>query len=494
MILNKAVRAVVLIALSAAAAPSAYAQETGPAADRPVPVSIAAGYGHALAVWSDGSAAGWGFNKQGQVGDGTSLDQYIPKRLSSLPRLKQVAAGRNDSFGLARDGSVWAWGDNYSAYTGEQTGLYYSRSLPSKLEGISGAVSIASGGFLNAAVLGNGKVKLWYPEFDAATNTRSIGYLDLEGVDSAKSVAVGSGEVYVLRQDGSVLAVNTYNPVYGRIRTENELKITKLPLSAKIKALAASGRQLFLLQADGSVLRCDRDRQTVVKVAGLEHLIDIQTAYNQLLGLKSDGTVWQWNYTAVHVSKPAQVKGLEHIIRLAGSQSDLHLAIRKDGKLFLWGDSFFNRAGVGLEGGQAAAASEAPREWVQPLSWQVNGQAVAFAATPTVYENELYVPYVSVFESLGIRLSRSGSAQDKQRGNASSSEWKLDYQGKSIVFKTSDPAEVFVNGKRVRTAAKLRSAANSTQFPLESICRTFGIAMEWNRTTGLVSLRNQVNG
>ncbi|WMT39039.1 hypothetical protein RE628_16085 [Paenibacillus sp. D2_2] len=80
-------------------------------ADSPAQVVSAAGgdlFG--VAAWSDGSVTSWGDNKFGQLGDGTSIHQYIPKKIAGLGHVTQVAASQNTSFAVTSEGEVWAWG------------------------------------------------------------------------------------------------------------------------------------------------------------------------------------------------------------------------------------------------------------------------------------------------------------------------------------------------------------------------------------------------
>ena len=76
-------------------------------------VGVAAGNYHTLAVKSDGTVWAWGNNSYGQLGDGTTNSRTIPVQVVQLTNVIAVAAGQ-DSFSLAlkSDGTVWGWGYN----------------------------------------------------------------------------------------------------------------------------------------------------------------------------------------------------------------------------------------------------------------------------------------------------------------------------------------------------------------------------------------------
>ncbi|WP_332468283.1 InlB B-repeat-containing protein, partial [Bifidobacterium asteroides] len=85
-----------------------------------------------LAVGSDGNAYAWGSNRTGQLGDGTSSSRNAPVRVktpdrSTYPDLPadftylQVSAGANHSLAVGSDGNVYAWGYNVNGQLGDGT-------------------------------------------------------------------------------------------------------------------------------------------------------------------------------------------------------------------------------------------------------------------------------------------------------------------------------------------------------------------------------------
>ncbi|WP_317936587.1 RCC1 domain-containing protein [Streptomyces cellostaticus] len=101
---------------------------TGGSSNTPVVVSvllnatsIAAGGDHNLAARNDGSALAWGFNGNGELGDGTNTNRNVPTSVSNLTNVKSIAAGGNHSLALRTDGTVRAWGSNASGQLGNGT-------------------------------------------------------------------------------------------------------------------------------------------------------------------------------------------------------------------------------------------------------------------------------------------------------------------------------------------------------------------------------------
>ena len=122
----------------------------------PVPVSmpagvtfsaIAAGWGHSLALDSGGAAWAWGVNFQGQLGDGTTTNRLAPVAVS-MPAgvtFSAIAGGEAHTLALDIGGQGWAWGYNGQGQLGD--GTTTDRSTPVAVSMPAGVTfsAIASG-------------------------------------------------------------------------------------------------------------------------------------------------------------------------------------------------------------------------------------------------------------------------------------------------------------------------------------------------------------
>ena len=100
-------------------------------------VALAAGDGHVLAVKTDGSVIGWGYNLTGQLGDGTTLTPRPVVAASGLSSVIQVAAAANQSIALESSGHVCSWGSNASGQLG--SGGMADRAYPAVVSEVGGA-------------------------------------------------------------------------------------------------------------------------------------------------------------------------------------------------------------------------------------------------------------------------------------------------------------------------------------------------------------------
>jgi alpha-tubulin suppressor-like RCC1 family protein len=89
--------------------------------------AIAAGYNHTCAVLADGSAACWGANQNGQLGDGTTENRTKPVAVARLSDVRAIAGGSFHTCAESR-GSISCWGLNDAGQLGD--GTTASHSVP----------------------------------------------------------------------------------------------------------------------------------------------------------------------------------------------------------------------------------------------------------------------------------------------------------------------------------------------------------------------------
>ena len=156
-------------------------------------MAVSAGYEHSLAVRLDGTVWAWGENRDGQLGDGSTIERCSPVQVQGLTGIiavsagydsawrsramgrsgrgettapanwatgplkiarrrfrspglagvTAVAAGSSHSLALKSDGTVRAWGHNYYGQLGDLTTSY--RTAPVPVVDLSGVIAIAAG-------------------------------------------------------------------------------------------------------------------------------------------------------------------------------------------------------------------------------------------------------------------------------------------------------------------------------------------------------------
>jgi len=125
-------------------------------------IAISAGGYHSAALKSDGTVWAWGWNGEGQLGNGTTSDiNPFPVQVTGLTGVKAIAAGANYTKALKSDGTIWAWGAGYYGQLGDGTTV--SKYTPVQVNGLTGVSAIGSGEyqFHSIALKSDGTVWTW---------------------------------------------------------------------------------------------------------------------------------------------------------------------------------------------------------------------------------------------------------------------------------------------------------------------------------------------
>jgi len=282
--------------------------------------SIASGYYHTLALKSDKSVWGWGRNDYGQLGIGNNMDSNIPIHLLSLANVDAISAGYYHSLALKEDGSIWAWGYNYSGQLGD--GSNTDSSTPVQVSNLSNVIAVAGCGNHSLALKDDGSVWAWgynfFGQLGNGSNTDSNIPVQVSSLSNVIAIAGGGEHSLALKNDGSVWAWG-YN-YYGQL-------------------------------GNGS----NTDSNIPVQVSGLSNVIAIAGGEFHSLALKQDGTVWAWgrnDYGQLGVGNntnknlPVRVLNLSNVVRIAGGGYH-SLALLSDGTVWAWGYNYYGELGNG---------------------------------------------------------------------------------------------------------------------------------------------------
>jgi alpha-tubulin suppressor-like RCC1 family protein/fibronectin type 3 domain-containing protein len=137
----------------------------------PVPVggvsgakAIAAGDDHTCALLADGTAQCWGLNGNGQLGNGTLGGTFsTPAAVSGLSGATAIVAGFEHTCALLAGGTAQCWGYNANGQLGN--GTLNDASSPAAVSGLSGAAAISAGGSPfgsdTCALLSGGTMECW---------------------------------------------------------------------------------------------------------------------------------------------------------------------------------------------------------------------------------------------------------------------------------------------------------------------------------------------
>ena len=124
-------------------------------------VQVETGYQHTCALLATGAVKCWGYNSYGQLGDGSTTNSTVPVDVVGLNSgVVQIDLGNEFSCALLETGAVKCWGYNSNGQLGDGSATH--RYVPRPVSGLSSGVSRITAGIHHAcAVLSGGAVKCW---------------------------------------------------------------------------------------------------------------------------------------------------------------------------------------------------------------------------------------------------------------------------------------------------------------------------------------------
>ncbi|MEW6378500.1 MAG: Ig-like domain-containing protein [bacterium] len=285
-------------------------------------VSIAAGWAHTVALKSDGTLWAWGRNDVGQLGDGTNSDKNIPVQIGTDNQWVSISANSESHHTLAlkSDGTLWAWGRNDAGQLGDGTNS--DKNTPVQIGTDNQWAAIAAGWGNSLALKSDGTLWAW--------GRNDVGQLG----------------------DGTNIDKNT--PV--RIGTDNEWI-----------AIAAGGKHTVALKSDGTLWAWGRneegqlgdgtniDKNTPVRIGTDNKWVSIAEGGFHTIALKSDGTLWAWGSngsgelgdgTNIGKNIPVRIGTDNNWVSIAAGWF-YTTALKSNGTLWAWGSNGNGKLGNG---------------------------------------------------------------------------------------------------------------------------------------------------
>jgi alpha-tubulin suppressor-like RCC1 family protein len=125
-------------------------------------VTVAAGTMSTCALTEEGRLWCWGWNRAGQVGDGSTDNRNLPVAVLGLPNdanIVEVAVGAEHSCARTDEGAVYCWGDNTYGQLGE--GTTRRAPQPRPVLDVTDATALWAEGYMTCVANGCGQLRCW---------------------------------------------------------------------------------------------------------------------------------------------------------------------------------------------------------------------------------------------------------------------------------------------------------------------------------------------
>ena len=358
-----------------------------------------------LAITTDGTAAAWGYNQFGQLGDGTTTNRTTPVQVSGLSGVSAVGGGAYHSVALKSEGTVWAWGNNSYGQLGD--GTTTTRLTPVQVSGLTGVTAISVGYGHNLARKADGTVWAWglnnYGQPGDGTTTNRSTPVQVSGLSGVSKVAAGSYHSLAVKTDLTLRAWgrNQYGQLGDGTTTERH---TPVPCNlTAVTSVSAGAYHSLATRMDGSAWAwgynfygqlgdgTTTNRSNPVPIGGMGGTTALAAGGYHSLARKSDGTVWAWGRndhgqlgdgTTTNRSGPVQASGLSGITAVAGGGSH-SLARKNDQVAWAVGYNVYGQLGDGTTTERSLAAPVTGL--ISIKYYYFNGQRVAMRRNGVLY-------------------------------------------------------------------------------------------------------------
>ncbi len=343
---------------------------------------------HICALTQDNTVACWGYNSDGQIGNGSKINATKPVVVNGLTNVQQIALGESHTCGLNDKGQLYCWGHRSYGQLGDGVASMTDQTTPKLASTVPMIAKVWAGHHRTCGMDLSGKLWCWGygaqgERGDNTTTTTQPTPVAVQGLPSN----IARLDIRARRGCAQTTGEDLYCWGYNSHRDVSATSASNIGVATKRSAPA--GVSLF----GGS---------TFSQCAGIQ-------SKGQLYcwGDNSDGQLGTGTSSVTAVSEPVVAKGLTSKPLAINGGGDHIIILTTSGTLFTSGDSADLQTGNGSSTDQQgfALATKFTLSYVKALGFQNTTCALTT-------EGQVYCLGNNVYGAIGSGTSSSADVSD----------------------------------------------------------------------------------
>jgi alpha-tubulin suppressor-like RCC1 family protein len=331
--------------------------------------TISAGESSTCVLLASGGILCWGYNGQGQLGDGSTTDRHTAVPVTGITNADKVSIGESHACAGYASGAMDCWGGNSSGQLGD--GTTSPHTTPAPVPAITNASQVLASSYTTCAQLDTGGVECWGNNSDGdlgdGTGSDQYSPVSVLGLSDAIQTSEGHYHGCSLRALGNVdcWGRNDEGQIGDNGAPTDRLSPVTVPGLSNIVEIVAGGYHTCARTAADNIYCWGRNSEGQVgdgtfterhvPVAGpsLSGIVELVAGGYHTCARLTDGTIRCWGRgtegqlgdgSASDQANPVTVSGISNAVALAAGHYHT-CAILATGDIACWGANWFGEIG-----------------------------------------------------------------------------------------------------------------------------------------------------
>lgn len=332
---------------------------------------------------SNGNVKGWGRNTKGEVGNGTTTNQYAPIRIEGLSNIREIVPndyGYGFFFAIDDAGQVYSWG--YNGYGQLGLGINPNVSVPTLVTSLPEVSQIRIDEYTVYAITTDGDVYATgqndYGQVGNGTKTTQRAFVRIPQLSGIRDIVCRSNVAYAICNDNKVFAwgrgdswqlgINLYTSAQttpAQITGLSGMQVDEIITNGDTTFAMCNNRQDLYSWGEswfgeaGNYSETSGIPKKVIIISDLPETIDVFTIAGQTsFAVMSDGTLYGWgrngsnqlgNGGTFDKTRPEIIQSIPKVKQLVFNGST-GIVLGVDNCVYSWGANPYGEAGTGTQG------------------------------------------------------------------------------------------------------------------------------------------------